>query len=107
MQSESTSTHAADMLGFTRDLWLVEQGRYQEALRNVTRIKDGGYESNYLGKYIYCQVFRKTGNIDHAISTCKKHLEENHYPFWNYLSELRRDQLAGPATLYAPTYGED
>ena len=107
MQSESTSTHTADMLRFTRDLYLVEQGRYQEARKNVTRIKDGGYEFDYLGKYIYCQVFRKTGNIDHAISTCKKHLEENHYPFWNYLSELHLDQLAGPATLYAPTYGED
>ena len=107
MQSKSTSTHAADMLRFTRDLRLVERGRYQEALENVTRIKDGGYEFNYLGKYIYCQVFRKTGNIDEAIRVCEEHLIDDHYPFWNYLSELHLDQLAGPETLYAPTYGED
>ena len=107
MQSESTSTHTADMLRFTRDLYLVEQGRYQEARKNVTQIKDGGYEFNYLGKYIYCQVLRKTGHVDEAIRVCEEHLKKDHYPFRNYLSELRRDQLAGPATLYAPTYGED
>ena len=56
------------ILEFAMNLRLIEQDRFDEALKNIN-LTD--HDVKYLGEYIRCQVLRKTGKIDQAIEKCK------------------------------------
>lgn len=56
--------YAVYLLEFAMNLRLIEQGRFDEASKNIKLIED--CDVKHLGEYIRCEVLRKTGKIEKA-----------------------------------------
>ena len=79
------------ILKFAKNLRLIDEGYFDEALENVKRNKE--HEFEYLDEYIRCQVLRKTGKIALAVGVCWRCMAKG-YPFLNYLQALVKERDA-------------
>ena len=78
--------HSGVMLSFLRNLSLVKQSRFHEALVNIQEGGSGRFE--HLNTYIHCRVLEKTGSISRAVAACEEYGVENHQ-LSDYLEELK------------------
>lgn len=85
----SILSYALDILNFAKNLKLVKEGVYNEAIKNIK--KNASRNLKHLDEYIRCQILRKCGKIDQAIENCEQGLLKG-FPFEKYLSDLRKEK---------------
>lgn len=85
----SILSYALDILNFAKNLKLVKEGVYNEAIKNIK--KNASRNLKHLDEYIHCQILRKCGRIDQAIENCEQGLLKG-FPFEKYLSDLRQEK---------------
>ncbi len=90
--------HSCLILKFARNLSLIKQSRFQDALASAQ--ENGASQFNHLGIYIHCQALEKVGSIDRAIEMCEQAVRKGH-PLSNYLEKLKLSKVAAEFSVVA------
>ena len=81
------------MLKFARDLTLLKNGCFHEALKSAMKNETGKLE--HLNDYIYCRALEAMGDIDGAIQRCMQCTSSGYQVFSNYLKTLESSREQG------------
>lgn len=88
--------HSVSMLIFARKLKQIKQSDFsalngaKQNFFGVTKgmVQSGSSELPHLDEYLCCEVARKAGFIEDAITRCEECIDEKGYPFWEYREKL-------------------